>query len=76
MPHAVAVEMIEVKERPDGMIYASAVIYGERDSQKGILIGKNGAMLKKIGRAARIEMERKCFCRHCLGRLRRGRIIA
>ncbi len=58
VPHAVAVEMLEVKERPDGMIYASAVIYAERDSQKGILIGKNGAMLKKIGRAARIEMER------------------
>lgn len=58
VPHAVAVEMLEVKERPDGMIYASAVIYVERDSQKGILIGKNGVMLKKIGRAARIEMER------------------
>lgn len=58
VPHAVAVEMLEVKERPDGVIYASAVIYTERDSQKGILIGKNGAMLKKIGRAARIEMER------------------
>ncbi|HMM07392.1 MAG TPA: GTPase Era [Clostridiales bacterium] len=58
VPHAVAVEMLEVKERPDGMIYASAVIYAERDSQKGILIGKNGVMLKKIGRAARLEMER------------------
>lgn len=58
IPHAVAVEMTEVKERPDGMIYANAVIYTERESQKGILIGKNGAMLKKIGRLARIEMER------------------
>ena len=58
IPHAVAVEMLEVKERPDGMIYANAVIYTERESQKGILIGKNGAMLKKIGRLARMEMER------------------
>ncbi|MGI5874145.1 MAG: GTPase Era [Bacillota bacterium] len=58
IPHAVAVEMLEVRERPDGTVYASAVIYTERESQKGILIGKHGAMLKKIGRAARIEMER------------------
>lgn len=58
VPHAVAVEMLEVKERPDGMVYASAVIYTERDSQKGILIGKNGAMLKRIGQKARMEMER------------------
>lgn len=58
VPHAVAVEMLEVKERPDGTVYANAVIYTERDSQKGILIGKNGSMLKKIGRLARLEMER------------------
>lgn len=58
VPHSVAVEMLEVKERPDGTVYANAVIYTERDSQKGILIGKHGAMLKKIGRLARIEMER------------------
>ncbi len=58
IPHAVAVEMLEVRERPDGTVYASAVIYTERESQKGILIGKHGAMLKKIGSAARIEMER------------------
>ncbi len=58
IPHAVAVEMLEVKEREDGTVYASAVIYAERESQKGILIGKHGAMLKKIGRNARLEMEK------------------
>lgn len=58
IPHSVAVEMLEVKERPDGMVYANAVIYTERESQKGILIGKRGEMLKKIGRLARVEMER------------------
>lgn len=58
VPHAVAVEMIEVKERPDGKVYANATIYVERDSQKGILIGKNGSKLKEIGRRARLEMER------------------
>ena len=40
IPHAVAVEMVEVKERPDGRVYANATIYVERDSQKGIMIGK------------------------------------
>lgn len=58
IPHAVAVEMQEVKERENGTVYAGAVIYVERESQKGIVIGKNGAMLKKIGRLARLEMER------------------
>lgn len=57
IPHAVAVEMQEVKERENGTVYAGAVIYVERESQKGIVIGKNGAMLKKIGRLARLEME-------------------
>ncbi|MDO4542549.1 MAG: KH domain-containing protein, partial [Bacillota bacterium] len=55
---SVAVEMIEVKERPDGKVYANATIYVERDSQKGIIIGKNGARLKEIGRRARLEMEK------------------
>ncbi len=58
IPHAVAVEMQEVKERENGTVYAGAVIYVERESQKGIVIGKNGVMLKKIGRLARLEMER------------------
>lgn len=58
VPHSVAVEMLEVKERSEGKVYANAVIYVERDSQKGILIGKNGSKLKEIGRRARLEMEK------------------
>lgn len=58
VPHSVAVEMLEVKERSEGKVYANAVIYVERDSQKGILIGKNGSKLKEIGSRARLEMEK------------------
>jgi GTP-binding protein Era len=58
VPHSVAVEVDEYKERSETMTYVSANIYVERDSQKGILIGKGGAMLKKISSEARIETER------------------
>ncbi len=57
IPHAVAVEMIEVKERDNGMVYAAANIYVERESQKGIIVGKKGAMLKEIGQRARKDIE-------------------
>ena len=47
-----------MKERPDGsMVDIDATIICERDSHKGIIIGKQGAMLKKIGSAARYEIE-------------------
>ncbi|MEP7286485.1 MAG: GTPase Era [Chloroflexota bacterium] len=58
IPHAVAVELEEYKERSDTLTYISANIYVERDSQKGILIGKNGAMLKKISSEARVDLEK------------------
>jgi GTP-binding protein Era len=58
VPHAVAVDVEEFKERDDGTTYIRAVIYVERDSQKGILIGRGGAMLKTIGQDARRELER------------------
>lgn len=57
VPHSVAV-MIERWQESDRLIRISAVIYVERDGQKGILIGARGAMLKKIGTEARMEMER------------------
>jgi GTPase len=57
VPHAVAVEVLEFKERSPELTYISANIYVERDSQKGILIGKGGAMLKKISSEARVEIE-------------------
>lgn len=58
IPHSVAVEIEEFVERPnDNKVYIRATIYVERDSQKGILIGKNGGMLKKIGQLAREDIE-------------------
>ncbi len=57
IPHAVAVEIVEYKERSEDMTYISAVIYVERDSQKGIIIGKGGGMIKQIGQEARTELQ-------------------
>jgi len=58
IPHSVAVEVAEYKERSETLTYISANIYVERDSQKGILIGKSGAMLKKISSEARVDLEK------------------
>jgi GTP-binding protein Era len=58
VPHAVAVVVEQWDERRSGAVHVGATIYVEKDSQKGIIIGKSGAMLKKIGAAARREIER------------------
>ena len=57
VPHSIAVDIDEFTEREGGTIFIRATIYVERDSQKGILIGKGGAMLKSIGKQARPEIE-------------------
>lgn len=57
VPHCVAVIVDEIAERENGVVYVAATIYVERDSQKGILIGKDGRMIKQIGTLARLEME-------------------
>lgn len=58
VPHGIAVGVEEMKERDDkDILDVSAVIYCERESHKGIVIGKGGAMLKKASTAARIELE-------------------
>ena len=57
VPHSIAVDVDEMTQRNNGDTYIRATIYVERDSQKGILIGKNGTMLKEIGRLARPEIE-------------------
>ncbi len=57
IPHSVAVVVEEVEERPNDLLAVSATIYTERDSQKGILIGKGGGMLKQVGQLAREEIE-------------------
>jgi carbon-monoxide dehydrogenase medium subunit len=59
VPHGIAVSVEEWKERRKAPAYVAATIFVERDSQKGILIGKGGEMLKKIGAAARREIERE-----------------
>lgn len=58
IPYGTAVKVEEVKEREQGIIYVRANIFVEKFSHKGIIIGKNGSMLKEIGRKARTEIER------------------
>ena len=58
VPHGVAVGIERWHEREDGLIEINAVIYCEKNSHKGIIIGKQGAMLKEIGRQARADIER------------------
>ena len=58
VPHGVGVEVMSFKEREDGLIDIQATIYCEKNSHKGIIIGKQGKMLKKIGSAARFEIEK------------------
>ena len=57
IPHGTAVEITRFSERDTGVIDVEATIYCEKASHKGILIGKNGAMLRKIGSEARADME-------------------
>lgn len=65
IPHGIAVAVESMKERTDGsnMTDIQAVIFCERDTHKGILIGKKGTMLKKIGTYAREDMERFFDCK-------------
>ena len=59
IPHGIAVVIDRMKERPDGsVIDIDATIICERDSHKGIIIGKQGAMLKSIGSKSRVSMEK------------------
>lgn len=58
IPHAVVVQVEELIQRDENNIYLGAVIYVERDSQKDIIIGKGGRMLKEIGSQSRLEIEK------------------
>lgn len=58
IPHGTAVEITKFSERDNGVIDVDATIYCEKASHKGIIIGKNGAMLKKISTASREDCER------------------
>jgi len=57
LPHAAEVEIDELEERDDGLLVISARVWAETDSQKGILIGAGGRMVRAIGSAARQEIE-------------------
>jgi GTP-binding protein Era len=59
IPHAVEVYVDEVSERQDGLVEVRAQVWAETDSQKRILIGRGGSMVREIGTAARKELERE-----------------
>ncbi len=63
IPYSVMVKVHDFKERTNNLIYINATIYTEHSSQKGILIGKRGRMIKKIGELARKEIESRFNCR-------------
>ena len=64
VPHGTAIEIEKFSERADSdVLDIGAVIYCERKSHKGIIIGKNGAMLKKVGAMARADIEEMLGCR-------------
>jgi GTPase len=75
VPHAVEVVIDEVEEREDGLMLVRALVWVEAESQKGILIGAGGRMIKAVGMAARRELERELATRVHLDlsvRVRRG----
>jgi GTP-binding protein Era len=57
IPHAIAVDIEEIATRANEDLYVRAVIYVERDSQKGIVIGAGGSLLKEVGRLARLDIQ-------------------
>ncbi|MBP2626354.1 MAG: GTP-binding protein Era-like-protein [Firmicutes bacterium] len=57
IPHSIAVDIEEIVNRPNDTLYVRAVIYVERESQKGIVIGAKGQLLKEIGQLARLDIE-------------------
>lgn len=57
VPHSLAVRIDQFKEREDSADFIQATLFVERDSQKGIVIGKGGGMIREIGTAARSEIE-------------------
>ena len=63
VPHGIAVAVEAFRERNDGLLDMEAIIYCEKESHKGIVIGKRGEMLKKVGSGARAEMEAFFGCR-------------
>jgi GTP-binding protein Era len=67
LPHAVEVVVDSVEPREDGLVEIGAQVWVETESQKGILVGKGGRMIREIGTAARKELERDLGTRVFLG---------
>ena len=63
VPHGIAVEIEEFHQREDGLLEVGAVIYCEKKTHKGIIIGKDGEVLKRISTAARLDMQRLMGCK-------------
>jgi GTPase len=57
VPHSVEVEIEDLEERHDGLLLVRANVWAETESQKGILVGAGGKMVKAVGTAARQEIE-------------------
>jgi GTP-binding protein Era len=57
VPYGLAVEILALEQKP-GVVLADAVIWADRDSHKGIVVGKGGATIKEVGTAARLELEK------------------
>lgn len=58
LPHSLAIVVEELETRDNGMVYVGATAYVERKSQKGIVIGKGGSLLREVGAEARADLER------------------
>lgn len=58
VPYGLTVEIEQIKKEPEG-VGINAIIWVERDSQKGIVVGKGGNVLKKVGRSARLELKER-----------------
>ncbi len=63
LPYALTVETEEWEDKPDGSVRIAQIIYVQRDSQKSIVLGKGGQMIKAVGAAAREELEGMLGCR-------------
>lgn len=57
LPHSLAVVVGDIEERDNGVLYIPATVYVERQSQKGMVIGKGGGLIKTVGAEARTELE-------------------
>lgn len=63
VPHGIAVGIEKMDARPNGLTDVHAVIYCEKNSHKGIIIGKNGEMLRRVGEMARKDLEKELECK-------------